>query len=311
MRWYVKNIDNLIISKSIELALKNHDPIVALETTVITHGLPYPENLNLAKSLERELCAVGVHPALIGMIEGKLVVGLSEDELELLAKNEDLHKISTRDIGIGISCGWSGGTTVAATLSVAHSVGIRVFATGGIGGVHRGNRFDVSADLLELSRHPIIVVCAGAKAILDLPATVENLESLSVPILGFRTNQFPAFFSVESGIKVHHQVNSVQEIVDIALKHWTSGLQSAILVVNPPPLETALPLKQIESQIDIALREAEKHKIVGNAVTPFLLRRVVELSGGDSLKSNLDLLVSNDRLAGEIALAIMHTTFLP
>ena len=299
-----KNRNEIRISKLITSALKNHDPIVALETAVITHGLPYPENLNLARLLEREFSTTGVNPALIGMIKGKLVVGLSKDEVDLLVNNKDLHKISTRDIGIGISCGWNGGTTVAATLTVAHKAGIKVFATGGIGGVHRGNSLDISADLIELSRRPVIVVCAGAKAILDLPATIEKLETLSVPILGFRINQVPAFFSVESGIKVHHRVNSVDEIVDIALKHWGSGLNSAILVVNPPPIETAIPFKKIESQISIAIREAEKLDIHGNAVTPFLLQRVSELTGGNSLKSNLDLLVSNARLAAKIALVI-------
>ncbi len=289
------------ISKLLTSVLKNHDPIVALETAVLTHGLPYPENLNLARLLERELGTVGVNPALIGMIKGKLVVGLSKDEVNLLVNNKDIHKISTRDIGIGISCGWSGGTTVAATLTVAHKAGIKVFATGGIGGVHRGNNTDISADLTELSRRPVIVVCAGAKAILDLPATIEKLETLSVPILGFQTNQVPAFFSVESGIKVHHQVNSVEEIVDIALKHWAFGLNSSILVVNPPPIETALPFKKIESQINIALGEAQEMDIHGNTVTPFLLQRVNELTRGNSLKSNLDLLVSNARLAAKIA----------
>ncbi len=279
----------------------NHDPVVALETAVITHGLPYPENFNLTRLLDKELGALGVNPALIGMISGKLKVGLSTDEKKILSESNDLHKISTRDIGMGISMGWNGGTTVAATLVAAHAAGIKVFATGGIGGVHRGNHMDVSADLLELSRRPLIVVCSGAKSILDLPATIEYLETLSIPILGYRTSKFPAFFSVDSGIKVQHQANSTEEIVTIAMNHWKLGLESAILVVNPPPLESALPYEKIESQINAALHEAEEQNIHGNAVTPFMLKKIVELTGGKSLQSNLDLLISNACLAGEIA----------
>ncbi len=283
-------------------------PIVALESAVITHGLPYPENLQLALSLEEVVRAIGASAATIGIINKKIKIGLTENELETLALEKNARKISRRDFAIALTRGEIGGTTVAGTLIAARTAGIRVFATGGIGGVHRGSLFDISADLPELSRSPMIVVCAGAKSILDLPATLEYLETMGVPVVGYQTNEFPAFFSRESGLGVNIQVNTVEEIVQIALTHWELGIESAVLVVNPPPLEVALPADRMNSVIQKAVEEAQQKGIHGSAVTPYLLAKVSQLTGGESLSTNLELLRGNARLAAEIALLLARNS---
>jgi pseudouridine-5'-phosphate glycosidase len=272
-----------------------------LESTVITHGLPYPQNLKLARDMEQEVRAQGATPATIGMVDGQVCVGLQADQLERLAQATSVRKISSRDFAPALVQGASGGTTVAGTLIAAHLVGIQVFATGGIGGVHREAPFDVSTDLKQLSKTPVVVVCAGAKAILDLPATLETLETLGVPVLGYQTNDFPAFYSRSSGLAVSARADSPAEAAAVAKAHWALGLASAILVTQPPPEADALPAEQIEKAIAQALREAQAQSIHGQAVSPFLLRRVSELSGGASLKANLALLLNNARLAGQIA----------
>ncbi len=292
---------SFVFSPQVAQARRMGLPILALESAVITHGLPQPENLNLARALEAEARTKGVVPATIALLAGKVHVGLTDEELERLGTQPADRKISRRDFGIALALGQTGGTTVAGTLIAAERAGIRVFATGGIGGVHRDAPFDVSADLPELARRKLIVVCAGAKAILDLPATVEYLETAGVPVIGYRTDQFPAFYSRASGLGVDASVDSPEALVRVALAHWGMGLNGALLVVQPPPQEDALEHEQIEEAIAQALREAQEKGLRGAQVTPFLLGRVGELSGGESLRANLALLRNNARLGAEIA----------
>ncbi len=298
---YSSELPALAFSSEVWKARAFNEPTLALESAVITHGLPRPHNLELALAVEEEARRLQVTPATIAVMDGKVRVGLTRAELERLANAEQTRKISRRDFGLALARGEMGGTTVAATLIAARLAEIRVFATGGIGGVHRDAPFDVSADLPELAHSPLIVVCAGAKSILDLPATLEYLETLGVPVIGYRTREFPAFFSAESGLPVTESVDSTEEIVKIARAHWSMKLESALLVVQPPTAEEALPRHQGEQAIRQALGEAYQQGIRGAAVTPFLLSRVAELSGGDSLRANLALLRNNARLGAEIA----------
>jgi len=276
-------------------------PIVALESAVITHGLPHPENLNLALDMEKAVRAEGAVPATIAVIKGAVHVGLEEAEIRMLAEVANTRKISLRDLGIAAARELSGGTTVATSMLAAEAAGLKVFATGGIGGVHRNAAFDVSADLPQLGRSQVVVVCAGAKAILDLPATLEYLETQGVPIVGYQTDEFPAFYSRSSGLHVDIKADSAGDVAEIARAHWDLGLRSAILVVVPPPAEDAMSLEVVEKAIASALKEANKQGIHGAAVTPFLLGRVSELSSGESLKVNLSLLLNNGRVAAKIA----------
>jgi pseudouridine-5'-phosphate glycosidase len=276
-------------------------PLVALESTVITHGLPYPENLKLAQDMEYTVRSQGAVPATIGVLDGKIHIGLSSEQIERLAKDENARKISVRDFAPAIVQNASGGTTVAGTLLAAHAARLQVFATGGIGGVHRGAPFDVSADLQQLARTPMVVVCAGAKAILNLPATLEMLETLGVPVIGYQTDEFPAFYSVGSGLRTSAHADTPEEIAQIARSHWALGMSSAVLVAAPPPAEVALPAKLVEGAIQRALNEAQEMGIQGQAVTPFLLGRVSELTDKASLRVNLALLLNNARLAAQIA----------
>jgi pseudouridine-5'-phosphate glycosidase len=290
-----------ILSPEIIQAQRLGWPIVALETAVVTHGLPRPHNLTLARELEAIVRGQGAAPATIGLIDGRIHVGLSDAELERLASGNNLRKISRRDFGIAMARKECGGTTVAGTLIAAHAAGLQVFATGGIGGVHRAAPFDVSADLEELGRSPLVVVCAGAKAILDLPATLEVLETKGVPVIGYQTEEFPAFYSTSSGLPVTARADSPAEVASIARAQWSAGIEAAVLVVVPPPAEFALPASEIEGTIQQALAEAAEKGIHGAAVTPFLLSRVSELSGGASMQANLAFLRNNARLAALIA----------
>ncbi len=292
---------NYVFNKKVAQALHFGAPVVALESTVITHGLPRPGNLDLAQELESIVVEESCVPAPIALLDGKIHIGLTDDELTSLSEFEKVRKISRRDIGLAAARKENGGTTVAGTLFIAHHAGISVFATGGIGGVHRNAPFDISADLPELSRTPMVVVCAGAKAILDLPATVEYLETSGVPIVGYQTEEFPAFYSKESGLPVTVSVQSVEEIADIARTQWQLGIKSVVLVVVPPPAESALPYDHVQSVVEQALEELSQRQITGPAVTPFLLQKVAELSGGSSLASNLALLKNNARVAAQIA----------
>lgn len=293
-----------IIQEEIQSALANRQPIVALESTVITHGLPYPQNLELAHQMEACVRENGAIPATITLMEGRVKVGTSYEELIHLVQTANLHKISVRDIGPAIALGWSGGTTVASTSLIAGLAGIRVFATGGIGGVHREPPYDISADLLQLGHTPIIVVCAGAKAILDIPATLEVLETNSVPVVGYQTDDFPAFYSTSSGIPVPLRVDRPEEIALIAKSHWKLGLKSALLVVVPPPIESALDSEMVQLAINAALIEAKEKNVRGQAITPFLLSKVNEKTAGLSMKANLDLLLNNARTAALIAVQL-------
>ncbi|MFQ5615251.1 MAG: pseudouridine-5'-phosphate glycosidase [Anaerolineales bacterium] len=296
-----------VLSSEIALALKRKAPVVALESTVITHGLPHPENLALARDMEMEVRKHGGIPATVAVLDGKIHVGLDAVQLKRLAMEKSPRKISIRDFGTAIAKGECGGTTVAGTLFAAHKAGIHVFATGGIGGVHREPPFDVSADLPQLSRTPMVVVCAGAKAILDLPATLEYLETVGVPVIGYQTDEFPAFYSrrpkqvVGGGHPTSARANSPAEAAALAQTHWELGMKSALLVVVPPPAETALPAEEVDGAIQQALDEAKQKNIRGQAVTPFLLSRVSELTKKASLQANLGLLRNNAKVAAQIA----------
>jgi len=291
------------ISEEVSNAIEQDQPVVALESTVISHGLPYPHNRDVALEMEREIRLIGAVPATIGVLDGRIRIGLVENEIERLAAGKNLTKISVRDISLAIANSWSGGTTVAGTIFFARKAKIRIFATGGIGGVHRGHNYDISADLIQLSKTPIIVVCSGAKAILNLQATIEYLETFSIPVIGYQTNELPAFYSRSSGIYVDARADTVDEIVEIARTNWGLGLENSILVVNPPPVETEISSKQINHAVEQALAEAEQDHINGKNVTPYLLQKVAEKTSGESMRANLGLLKSNARLAGMIAIA--------
>ncbi len=274
----------------------------------MTHGLPYPQNLTLAEDVEDEIRRQGVVPATIGVLDGEVWIGLNPLQLQRLVQpNPDRLKISSRDFGKAVAQGAIGGTTVAGTMLAAHQSGIRVFATGGIGGVHhhiskrRRYSFDISADLPALAQIPMIVVCAGAKAILDLRATLEYLETWGVPVVGYETDDFPAFYSRTSGLKASARANSPDEVVTLAQAHWSMGMKSAVLVVVPPPEGVALPLGLVNNAVRQALREAREQRIRGQNVTPFLLDKVNRLTRNESLRANLGLLLNNARVAATIA----------
>jgi pseudouridylate synthase len=307
----MKRLPNIYrIAPDVAPTLASNGPVVALETTVVTHGLPYPENIKLARDMEAQVRENKATPATIGVLAGKIHIGMDLAQLEELAAAEPLRKISRRDFAPAIARQESGGTTVAGTLIAAHTAGIRVFATGGIGGVHRDSHFDISTDLQELSHTPLIVVCAGAKAILDLPATLEMLETLGVPVVGYQTDEFPAFYARTSGLPVSVRVGSPGEVAEIAKAHWNLGLHSAILVVVPPPEESALPPQEMESAVDQALQDVQVQGIRGQQVTPFLLSRVSELTGKASLRANLALLLNNAQVAAQIAVAFHQSSSL-
>ncbi len=291
----------LILAPEIARALELGLPVVALESTVVTHGLPRPQNLELARNMEKTVRDAGANPATVALLDGEIRVGLSDAELVRLADSDSALKISRRDFATAIVKKRDGGTTVAGTIFAAHQAGVRVFATGGIGGVHRESPFDVSADLPALADTPMIVVCAGAKAILDLPATLEYLETQSVPVVGYQTDEFPAFYSRESGLPVSLRLDSPREIAAFARAHWKLGMKSAVLVVNPIPLEDSIPAAEMNPMIERASAEALEQGVSGQRLTPFLLSRVSELTGGKSLKANLSLLLNNAKLAAQIA----------
>lgn len=291
----------LRVHPEVAAALASGRPVVALESTVITHGLPEPVNLELARRLEGEVRTAGAVPATVAVIDGRVCLGVTTDELERLALSRKLMKISRRDFGAALASRATGGTTVAATMIAAHAGGIRVFATGGIGGVHRGDPSDISADLPELARTPVVVVCAGAKAILDLPRTLEWLETAGVPVLGWGTDEFPAFFSRSSGLRVSARVDNAAEAAALVRAQWAMGLHSGVLVCVPCPEDHAVPAETVEPVLRQALQQAEAQGVRGKDVTPFLLARLAELTGGETLRANLALLRNNARVAAELA----------
>ncbi len=298
----------LIFHPAVRAALDAGQPLVALESTVISHGLPWPENLELARRMEARIRAGGATPATVALLKGQVRIGLTEAEIEYLARAEGVWKISRRDYAVAVTQRRDGATTVAGTMIAAHWAGIRVFATGGIGGVHRGQSTDISADLPELARTPVVVVCAGAKAILDLPATLEWLETHGVPVVGYGTDELPAFFSRSSGLKLEARADSAEEVAAMTHTLWSLGLGSGLLVCVPCPAEAARPAEEMERAIAVALSEAEARGVRGKAVTPFLLTRVSELTHGESKAANLALLENNARVATEIAVALNRLT---
>jgi len=300
----------LAVREDVAAAIDAGQPVVALESTVIAHGLPRPLNLQTACAMEAAVREAGATPATVGVLNGQLVVGLSAEQIALLSEAENVAKVSRADLAAVLASGRPGATTVAATMIAADMAGIHVFATGGIGGVHRGgeNSMDISSDLTELARTPVAVVCAGAKAILDLPRTLEVLETFGVPVVGYATNEFPAFYSRESGLQLVHRVESPDEAAKVMRHQWGSGKRGAsegtktgILFANPAPRESAILRGEIEAFIAAALRAAETSGVRGKNVTPFLLQEVARLSGGRTLHANIALLVANATLAGQIA----------
>jgi pseudouridine-5'-phosphate glycosidase len=294
----------LHLSTPVRAALEAHTPVVALESTLITHGLPRPVNLEVAQRLEAVVRDNGATPATIAILDGELYAGLEPDQLERLANTDNVRKVSRRDLPIVTAQRGHGATTVAATMWVAAQAGIQVFATGGIGGVHRGQPFDVSADLPELAQTPVVVVCAGAKAILDLPLTLEWLETHGVPVLGFGTDTFPAFYSRSSGLPVDARCDTAEDAANIIRAKFDLGLPGGVLIGVPIPEEYAVAPDDIEPAIQQALQMAEAQHIRGKAITPFLLQHVSELTGGESQKANIALLENNARAAAQIARAL-------
>ncbi len=299
------NSDFFKISPDVQEALAEGRPVVALESTVISHGLPRPTNLETARCVEAAIREEGAVPATIGIVEGTIIVGLNDAQLEHLADADDIRKVSRRDFGIVISQKGSGATTVAGTMIAAHHAGIQVFATGGIGGVHRGDSGDISADLPELAQTPVAVVCAGAKAILDLPRTLEWLETAGVPIIGYQTEMFPAFYATSSDLPVDVCVQTPKEVAAILQARWSLEPRGGVLITVPPPSDLALASADMEQVIEAALITAKEAGIRGKEVTPFLLTRVSELTEGRSLAVNLALLEQNARVAARIAGAIV------
>jgi pseudouridine-5'-phosphate glycosidase len=284
--------------------LATDGPVVALESALITHGFAPPANLDVARQIEAAVREEGARPATIAVVEGQVRVGLSETELTHLAFDRSARKVSLRDLPLVVAQGASGGTTVAATIHLARRAGIHVFATGGIGGVHRGHPEDVSADLPALASNPIVVVCAGAKAILDLPRTLEYLETHGVPVIGYGTDEFPAFYSRRSGLKLDARVETPEEIAEMARARRELGLAAALLVCVPVPEVEEMPAARAETAIAQAVAEAETRGVSGKALTPFLLARLVELTGGQARQANEALLLNNARVAAHIARAL-------
>ena len=296
--------EHLIISPAVKAALMAGEPVVALESTIISHGMPYPQNVETALKVEETVREAGAVPATIALIGGQLKAGLTAAEIEYLGKKgAAVTKASRRDLPVLVARGADGACTVATTMIIAHLAGIRVFATGGIGGVHRGaeTTMDISADLEELAQTPVMVVCAGAKSILDLGLTLEYLETKGVPVIGYGTEELPAFYTRRSGFGVDYRVDSPEELAAMFRAQRDMNYKGGMLVTNPIPEEFAMDKAVIDAAIEQALREANEQGVHGKETTPFLLARVVELTGGESLESNIQLVLNNARLAARTA----------
>lgn len=292
------------IHPDIQKALFDHQPVVALESTIISHGMPYPDNVKMALEVEDIIKKEGAVPATIAIIKGKIKVGLTKDEIEYLAQAKDVYKVGKRDFAYVLSQGLTGATTVSGTSLVASMVGIKVFATGGIGGVHRGAEltFDISRDLEELSDLNICVVCAGAKSILDLGLTLEYLETKGVEVIGYQTDELPAFYSRESGYKVNYRLDTPESIARLIYTKWQIKLKGGVVVANPIPKAYSMDHDIIDHAIEEALREAKEKNITGQLVTPFLLSKIKHLTEGKSLDSNIELVFNNAKLAALISI---------
>jgi pseudouridine-5'-phosphate glycosidase len=296
----------LDITAEVQAAFANNKPIVALESTIITHGMPWPQNYEMANRVEDVVRSHGATPATIAVIDGRIKIGLDQSALKTLAQTEGVRKLSRADLAICLVDGQTGATTVAATMILAHLAGINVFATGGIGGVHRGaeHSFDISADLQELAQTPVIVIAAGAKAILDIPKTLEVLETLGVPVISYGQNELPAFWSRTSGLNAPLRMDNPAQIAQAQKMRTAMGLPGGQLVANPIPADAEILQGEIEPIIDQALKESEAQGVSAKAVTPFLLQRIFELTNGRSLDSNIALVLNNAQLAAEIACAM-------
>lgn len=300
----MKYSDYLDIHPDVEKAIKNKEPVVALESTIISHGMPYPKNVETALMVEDTVRSNKAVPATIAIINGRLKVGLTNEEIEFLATNEEVKKVSRRDLPITVAQKLSGSTTVASTMIIASLAKIAVFATGGIGGVHRGaeNTLDISADLEELANTNVCVVCAGAKAILDIGLTLEYLETKGVPVIGYKTSELPAFYSSESGFDVDYKIDSALEIAEILKTKWSLSIDGGVLVTNPIPVAFELESSIMNEAINEAINEANNENIYGKEITPYLLSKVNELTEGKSLDANIKLIQNNANLASKIAL---------
>lgn len=296
----------LDINPEVAAALKAGKAVVALESTIISHGMPYPRNVETAQNVEKIIRDHGAVPATIAILKGRMKVGLSPDEIEYLGKSHDVIKCSRRDLPFILAKGLDGATTVAATMILAAMAGIRVFATGGIGGVHRGAQtsFDISADLQELAHTNVAVICAGAKSILDIGLTLEYLETFGVPVVGFKTNEMPAFYTSKSGFSVNYRVDSAAELAQAMKIKWDLGLNGGLVVANPIPAQYEMDSATINTAIEEALKQAEAEGVKGKDTTPYLLAKVKELTGGDSLESNIQLVYNNARLGAELAVEL-------
>lgn len=300
--------DYLDISPEVQHALAHRLPVVALESTIISHGMPYPQNVTTALQVEAQVRASGALPATIAIINGRLTAGLSAAQIELLGRQgAAVTKVSRRDLAFVVAAGHTGATTVAATMIIAHMAGIRIFATGGVGGVHRdgASTFDISADLQELAQTPVAVVCAGVKSILDLRLTLEYLETQGVAVVGYQTDALPAFFTRSSNHRVTYRLDTPREIAQVLHTQWALGLKSGMVIANPIPEAFAMQSDVMDRAIEQALGEAKAQGIGGKETTPFLLHRVNEITGGDSLAANIQLVLNNARLASEIGKALV------
>ncbi|WP_128895216.1 pseudouridine-5'-phosphate glycosidase [Longirhabdus pacifica] len=295
----------LSFTEEVRQALDNNQPIVALETTIISHGMPYPQNIEMAKEVEQIIRDNGAVPATIGIMNGKIKIGLTDEELQEFATNKQVEKVSRRDFPYMLASGKIGATTVAGTMIAAQLAGINMFATGGIGGVHREGEitWDVSADLTELANTDVAVVCAGAKSILDIGRTLEYLETNGVPVVGYKTDEFPSFYSRESGYGVDFNLDKPEQVAAVMASKWDLELRGGMVIANPVPAEAALNFNEIEGVIVQALEEAKQQEITGKNVTPFILAKVKELTSGKSLETNIALVKHNAQVAANIAVA--------
>lgn len=296
----------LSTAEEVKIALAENRAVVALESTIISHGMPYPQNVETARRLEKIIRDEGAVPATIGLLDGTIRVGLDDAALERLGSATSVSKVSRRDLPYVLAKAKTGATTVAATMICAALAGIRIFATGGIGGVHRGGEtsLDISADLQELSQTNVAVVCAGVKSILDIGRTLEVLETLGVPVIGYGTQAFPAFYTRRSGFEVDYRLDTPAEVAKLLQVKWTLGLNGGVVLATPVPKAAAMPVAEIERAVSTALEEAQSQGVQGKDVTPFLLSRIMKLTGGASLKTNIALVENNARVAARIAVAV-------